>query len=153
MPSLSIQFNPKVGPLLNVFIWKPGYAPPPAAQGANAAAPLNVNAYAALIDTGASCSCVSDKVIKTEGLVPYGKQQVGGVHGAQSTNAYRFQLVIPFVQGQNVTGSVNANVIVFNISGVEFIPLPGIDALIGRDILCTGVFHMSFDGHATLSLG
>lgn len=153
MPSLSIRFNPKVGPVLNVFVWKPGYVPPQAAQVSGSVNPLPVNPYVALIDTSASCSCVSDKIINAEGLVPTGKQPVGGVHGTQATNAYRFQLAIPFVQGQNVTGSVNANIIAFNIIGIEFIPLPGIDALIGRDVLCTGVFNMSFDGHAVLSLG
>jgi hypothetical protein len=96
---------------------------------------------------------VSDKVIKAEGLVPSGKQQVGGVHGSHATNAYRFQIAIPFVQGQSVAGAVNANIVSFNINGVEFIPLPNIDVLIGRDIICTGVFALSFDGHATLSLG
>jgi hypothetical protein len=149
MPSLSIQFNPKVGPILQVFVWKPGFVPP---QGASAA-PMTPNAYNALLDTGASCSCVSDKVIKAEGLVPSGKQQVGGVHGSHPTNAYRFQIAIPFVQGQSAAGAVNANIVSFNINGVEFIPLPNIDVLIGRDILCTGAFAMSFDGHATLSLG
>ena len=148
MPSLSIRFNPKVGPLLQVFVWKPGFVPPPA----NPTTPMAANGYNALLDTGASCSCVSDKVIKTEGLIPSGKQQVGGVHGSQSTNAYRFQIAIPFVQGQAVTGAVSANIVAFNINGVEFIPLPGIDILIGRDILCVGTFTMSFDGHATLSL-
>ena len=113
---------------------------------------MNANAYSALIDTGASCSCVSDKVIKAEGLLPSGKQQVGGVHGSQPTNAYRFQIAIPFVQSQHVGGTVAANVMAFNINGIEFIPLPNIDVLIGRDILCTGAFAMSFDGHATLSL-
>jgi hypothetical protein len=149
MPSLSIQFNPKVGPLLQVCVWKPGFVPP---MGTNAAAPMNLNAYTALIDTGASCSCISDKVIKTQALVPSGKQQVGGVHGSQATNAYRFQIAIPFVQSQAVTGTVSANIMSYNINGIEFIPLPGIDVLLGRDIICTGVFSMSFDGHATLSL-
>jgi hypothetical protein len=148
MPSLWIRFNPKVGPILQVLVWKPGFVPP---QGAPAA-PMSANLNNALLDTGASCSCISDKVIKSEGLVPSGKQQVGGVHGSQSTNAYRFQIAIPFVQGQNVSGSVNANVMVYNINGIEFIPLPAIEVLIGRDILCNGVLTMSFDGHATLGL-
>jgi hypothetical protein len=42
--------------------------------------------------------------------------------------------------------------VVFDINGIEFIPLPNIDVLLGRDIICTGVFVMSFDGHATLRL-
>ena len=148
MPCLSIQFNPKVGPITQVAIWRPAFVPP----AATPAAPMNMNMYNALIDTGASCSCVSDKVIQAEGLVPAGKQQVGGLHGSQPTNSYRFQLVFPFVQTQAVTGAIAANVIAFNLLGVEFIPLPGIDVLIGRDVICTGVFTMSFDGHATLSL-
>lgn len=149
MPCLSIRFNPKVGPIIQVFIWKPGYVPP---QDTSATTPVNMHAYAGLIDTGASCSCVSDKVIKTESLVPSGKQPVSGLHGSKATNAYRFQLVIPFIQGQHAGGAVAANAHAFNIHGVEFIPLPGIDVLVGRDILCTGNFSMSFDGHATLSL-
>jgi hypothetical protein len=28
MPCLSIQFNPKVGPIVQVFVWKPGFVPP-----------------------------------------------------------------------------------------------------------------------------
>jgi hypothetical protein len=60
-------------------------------------------------------------------LVPAGKQQVGGLHGTQPTNSYRFQLVVPFVQTQAVTGAISANILAFNILGVEFIPLPGID--------------------------
>jgi hypothetical protein len=44
------------------------------------------------------------------------------------------------------------NVLVFDINGIEFVPLPNIDVLVGRDIICKGVFVMSFDGHATLSL-
>jgi hypothetical protein len=149
MPSLSIQFNPKVGPVVQVLIWKPGFVPPPQNPGT----PMSVSGYNALIDTGASCSCVSAKVINAEGLVPSGKQQVGGVHGNQHTNAYRFQLMIPFVQAQGVSGAVTANIVGFNINGIEFIPPPNIDVLLGRDVLCTGAFSMSFDGHATLSLG
>ncbi|MGH6838114.1 MAG: aspartyl protease family protein [Methylocella sp.] len=148
MPCLSIQYNPKIGPIIQVLVWKPGFAPP---QGTGAA-PMQASTYNALIDTGASCSCVSDKVIKTEGLVPSGKQQVSGLHGSRPTNAYRFQLVIPFIQSQHVGGQVTANVLLFNINGIEFVPMPNIDVLVGRDILCTGTFTMAFDGHATLSL-
>src|ERR1700742_1641014 len=126
MPSLSIRFNPKVGPLLQIAVWKPGFVP---SQG-SPAAPLAVNGYNALVDTGASCSCVSAKVIKAEGLVPSGKQSVGGVHGNQSTNAYRFQIVFPFPQAQNVGGAVTANVMAFNINGIEFTPMPAFDVLL-----------------------
>ena len=148
MPCLSIQFNPKVGPVLQVLVWKPGFVPSPG----TAVTPMKANTYNALIDTGASCSCISDKVIKAEGLAPSGKYPVGGLHGSHPTNAYRFQISIPFLQGQHAGGAIAANLATFQCNGVEFIPSPGIDVLIGRDILCTGSFTMSFDGHATLSL-
>jgi hypothetical protein len=148
MPCLSIQYNPKVGPVIQVFVWRPGFVPTPG----TATTPMQANAYNALIDTGASCSCVSDKVIKAEALVPSGKQSVSGLHGSQPTNAYRFQIAIPFVQGQHAGGAVAANLVAFQCNGVEFIPSPGADVLAGRDILCAGTFTMSFDGHATFCI-
>jgi len=148
MPCLSIQFNPKVGPLVQVFVWKPGFIPAPGSP----TNPINANAYMGLIDTGASCSCVSARVIHAEELVASGKQPVSGLHGSHPTNSYRFQLVIPFIQSQHAGGSALANVISYNIHGVEFIPGPTFEVLIGRDIICSGAFSMSFDGHATLSL-
>jgi hypothetical protein len=40
------------------------------------------------------------------------------------------------------------------VMGTEFVPPPGtaFDILLGRDILCRGVFSMSFDGHGVFSL-
>jgi Aspartyl protease len=90
MPCLSISFNPRFGPILQVLVWKRGFVPPQS----TATTPMQASTYNALIDTGASCSCVSDKVIKAEGLVPSGKQPVSGLHGSHPTNAYRFQLAI-----------------------------------------------------------
>jgi hypothetical protein len=82
VPSLSIQFNPELGPLVQVLVWKRGFMP----QG-TAAMPPNPTPYNALIDTGASCSCVSDKVIKAEGLILSGKQAVSDLHGTQRVTA------------------------------------------------------------------
>jgi predicted aspartyl protease len=50
----------------------------------------------ALIDTGASSTCLTAKVINQVGLSPIGKQPVGGVHGQRPTNIYNFQVGIPF---------------------------------------------------------
>ena len=47
---------------------------------------------------------------------------------------------------------MTASIASFTVNGIEFIPLPGFDVLLGRDILCQGTFVMSFDGHATLCL-
>jgi hypothetical protein len=59
---------------------------------------------------------------------------------SQPTNAYGFQIAFPFVESQSGEGTFAANVLVFDINGIEFVPLPNIDVLLGRDIICKGVF-------------
>jgi hypothetical protein len=109
--------------------------------------------YMALIDTGASCTCISNKVIKDLGLTPSGKEQTFGVHGIGATNSYQFQIGLMFPQGQHPSGAVQASIAATPVNGIEFIPPGGgFDVLLGRDIICTGAFSMSFDGHAILSV-
>lgn len=151
MPCLSIPYNPRIGPLIQLAIWPPGYAPPSAMVPGTA--PLQVSLYTALIDTGASNTCISAKVIADLGLSPSGKVAVGGVHGSQATNGYQFQVAIVFIQGPpSATGAVLTNAHVTPVSGVEFIPSGAFDVLLGRDVICMGSFTMTFDGHATLCL-
>jgi predicted aspartyl protease len=108
--------------------------------------------YMALIDTGASCTCISAKVIRDLGLNPIGKQPVGGVHGSQATNAYQFLTGIVFPQSVSAAGIMNATVMTFPVTGVEFVPPGAFDVLLGRDIICQGHFSMSFSGQAVLCL-
>lgn len=116
-------------------------------------APVNVSLYTALADSGASHTCISAKVISDLNLQPIGKVPVGGVHGSQMTNGYQFQVAIMFIQGQpNASGTVLTSAHVTAVSGVEFIPNGPFDVLLGRDVLCQGLFSMSFDGRAVLCL-
>jgi hypothetical protein len=142
------MYNPKVGPLLQVAIFETGFSPQPG----NVASPLKPNFYPALLDTGASCTCITAKVIKDVGLLPTGKQQVGGVHGVGTTNAYSFQVGLVFPQSQLSSGIMNVNMSLHQVNGVEFSSIDGFEVLLGRDILCLGIFSMSFDGHAILSV-
>ena len=150
MPSVSITYNPSVGPLIQVAIWAPNYRP---AQPPSSASPLQMNMYAALVDTGASCTCISQKVIQDVGLSPIGKQQVGHAQGVSATNSYQFQVVFAFPQSQGPSGAMQAALMAHLVMGLEFVPQPGstFDVLLGRDIICKGIFIMSFDGHAILS--
>jgi hypothetical protein len=153
MPSLSFQYNPNVGPLIPVSIWAPNFKPPSLAQASPGAA-LTMQQHTALIDTGASCTCVSRKVIQAAGLQPSGKQLATHAHGNAPTNAYQFQVVFTFPQAAPIpSGIMQAQIMVFPVNGIEFIP-PSVlfDILLGRDVLCRGVFSMSFDGHAIFSL-
>ena len=143
MPSLSISYVPAIGPLLQVAIFPSGAIlgaiPPPF--------------FMALIDTGASHTGVTSKVITQLSLAPSSKQPVGGVHGLQATNIYQFQVGLVFPTGYPTPGGlVNANVLQFPVMGAEFVSAGNFDVLLGRDILCMGVFSMSFDGHALFSI-
>ncbi|MGH7068953.1 MAG: aspartyl protease family protein [Acetobacteraceae bacterium] len=105
----------------------------------------------ALIDTGASATAISAKVIKDVGLMSIGKKPVGGVHGHRPTNLYQFQVGLVFPQSPSPTGAINANIAPFPVTGPEFVPLgPSFDILLGRDVLCHGTFSMSWDGHAVI---
>ena len=109
--------------------------------------------FMALIDTGASHTALTSKVVKQLGLTPISKQPVGGVHGQQPTNIYQFQVGLAFPNGPiNAGGQVSVNIMAFTVSGSEFISGAAFDVLLGRDVLCQGVFSMSFDGHAIFSI-
>jgi hypothetical protein len=152
MPSLSINYNPAVGPLISVGIFSMSFSPQQMA-GASQQSPLNVNNYMTLIDTGASHTAISSKVISDLNLKPMGKQSVGGVHGQQQTNLYQFQVGLIFPQTQLASGSMQANIVSIPTSGTEFVNTGMVfDVLLGRDIICKGCFTMSFDGHAFLSI-
>lgn len=109
--------------------------------------------FMALIDTGASHTSLTAKVVSHLGLTPISKRPVGGVHGQQPTNIYHFQVGIPFPTGPiNASGTISVKLIAFNVSGSEFVSAGNFDVLLGRDVICQGVFSMSLDGHAIFSI-
>lgn len=150
MPCLAFAYNPVIGPIIQVAILPfnftqqsagPGQAPPP------------VVLYNALIDTGASCTCISAKVCEEQKLTPIGKQTVAGVHGKSAANQYQFQVGVPFGQGQvHPSGVSDVNFFLHSTVGVEVIPSAVFDVLLGRDILCMGSLTLGFDGRGMLCL-
>jgi predicted aspartyl protease len=151
MPSLAFQYNPSVGPLIQVGIASPALALRTQSQEVGNTSPGAV-IYNALIDTGASCTCITAKVVNEVGLAPTGKQTVGGVHGKKVVNQYRFRVAILFPGPATITFPANAGPMAIPVLGVEFEWSGGFDVLLGRDILCQGVMTLSFDGHGTFSL-
>ena len=153
MPCLSVSFVPAVGPLLQLAILPPGFEPPaPSNPVGQPGSPVSLKRYMALLDMGASCTCISAKVISDCSLTPVGKQPVGGVHGHQPTNLYQFRVGVVFSQAPLPSGIVSASIVAFPVTGAEFVPpTPGIfDVLLGRDVICRGSLALSFDGHAIL---
>jgi hypothetical protein len=59
----------------------------------------------ALLDTGASSTCISSKVVDEVSLQPTGKMPVIGVHGRTPTNTYQFTVGLIVPQGQDPSGA------------------------------------------------
>lgn len=88
------------------------------------------NLYQAIWDTGATNTCISDKVVADFSFQPIGVVQVMGAAGMKVQNQYIIDLLLPngvVFQGITVTGC--------QISGAEL--------LIGMDIIGSGDFAVT----------
>ena len=98
----------------------------------------------ALVDTGASHSCISADVAVKAGITPDGEIKMSTPSDADANaKTYTADLVIPGV-----------NLAVSNIMLMEsaFPAKNPYQALLGRDILCRGTFHMDFAGNAVFCI-
>jgi hypothetical protein len=140
MPCLSFLYNAVSGPIIQVAI----LPPKPPTGGLS-----NLTLYAALLDTGASATCISADAVKDAGLLPIGKQGMVGVGGVSATNLYQFHVGIAQNQTIQPTGGTSVSFALFPVQGMEFVKTGGatFDVLIGRDILCKGHLSVSADGH------
>ena len=74
--------------LMGVFITAPG--------GGAAPAPIDeANAFRALVDTGATISCISERAAKQIGIAPVEKGGINTVGGVVDTDVYQINLHIP----------------------------------------------------------
>jgi predicted aspartyl protease len=102
--------------------------------------------FTALLDTGASNTCVSPKVVADIGLLTTGIQQMASATHVTLVNTYLMDVGIVF--GGNILWKFT------NIPVLEFQPTAGspYEMLIGRDVICQGALTISFDGHYTFSI-
>ncbi len=70
MPCISGNYNPAVGPLIQVAILDAATAMNPGADGDKNP---KLGIFKALIDTGATSTCISGRVVSETGLAPSGK--------------------------------------------------------------------------------
>lgn len=144
MPCIPFVFNPRVGPIIQLAVL------PPDAGGISSPS-MDIKIYAALIDTGASNTCISSRIVKDVSLSPVGKVSVAGVHGSSAVNQYQFNTSFILPVRQEPSGTVSANLLNFIVQGTEFNNDGcGFDVLLGRDVICLGSLQMSFDGHGML---
>ena len=139
MPCLSGRYESGIGPLINIGVF-------PCGSFQSVKIPIGqMSTFPALIDTGASVTCISADVAKTAGLQPIGMRPMISATQAVPVNVYLVDLLLPFG---------NAGFILPGSLVMEFIPTAGssFQILVGRDIICQGALTISFDGHFTFSL-
>lgn len=86
----------------------------------------------ALWDTGASGSCISEKIAKKLNLIPIGKQKIFTPAGERIVNVYLIDIILP--------NKVTVKSVAVCDSDIE---LQGLDMLIGMDIIALGDFTIT----------
>ncbi len=117
-PSTNLAVN---GAIVQVQVGQPGQ-------------PGSGQTFTAMIDTGASISCINISLAQQLGLQQVSSTQLGGVGGSSEAPIYAAALSVP---------QFGVTVDPIQIAGVQN-PLPGVDMLLGRDILRS--LHMEYHG-------
>jgi hypothetical protein len=154
MPCIAGNYNPAVGIILQVAILpqeeltairaSPQEQPPKSPD---------LRMFAALVDTGASVTCISSNVVQKLGLQPSGKTNMSGSTGQNIVDQYTFVVGVLIPTQQSPTGAISGQLAAHLVQGCEFVSHGfGFDVLVGRDILCKGALSLSFDGHYVLSM-
>jgi hypothetical protein len=138
MPFFALQLTGN-GPLVDAYVGVSS-AKKTALVAGNQTIPLN-QTIRALLDTGASCTCIDPTVLNALGLTATGSTLVNTPStGAQpqSISTFDVSLTIPC--------SNQASLIVETLEVIEsqLLVTQGFHALIGRDILAN--CHMTYDG-------
>jgi hypothetical protein len=149
MPCVAGNYNPAVGVLVQVAILPQSQLA--ALRVPQQSPPQNLTMFTALVDTGASVTCISRNVVQTIGLQPSGKTSMSGSTGQNIVDQYTFLVGFLFGAQQAPTGAISGQLNAHLVQGCEFTSHGfGFDVLIGRDILCKGTLSLSFDGHYLL---
>ena len=144
MPAFSGQFSWQDG-----LIWQTGFV----AADKELPSSDRIHVCPALVDTGASHTCISQSVAKELQLEPAGKIDMQTARGIEAVNVYDVRPAIILTDMPDLKGKSKGAIQVFSpIRSPEFDPADkNYKALVGRDILGQGVLTMSFDGHYTFS--
>ena len=150
MPLISGSYNPAVGPILQVAIVDAEFLMKGPTDGS---ATPKLRMFNALVDTGATSTCITDNVIRACGLIATGKTIMTGSTGEKPVDQFTFGVAFLTGQKQQPTGEYKGDLHVIGVQGCEFHNAAvAFDVLLGRDIICQGSFMLSFDGHFILSI-
>jgi hypothetical protein len=139
MPCLSGKYDPAIGAIINIGVIQAGIITP----GVKSAGEIKI--FPALLDTGATVTCISPEVARVLGIQPIGMQPMVSANQAKPANMYLVDLVLPF----GTSGFVMQNAKVMEFTPFGSAPF---QMLMGRDIICKGALTLTFDGHYSFSL-
>jgi hypothetical protein len=123
-------------------------------QGGVALIP-HVEMFKALIDTGATSTCITRETAAKISLTPVGKVAVQGVAGIQHHNNYLFYVgfLVQLGPGSIVPAGIPANasagelhLMPTPIQGAEINSGGAFDVLLGMDVISTGSLKIEGDG-------
>lgn len=135
MSCVYTKYHPDIGVLPDIGV------APPGERGASAGSAAGCMA---LVDTGASHSCISADVAVKAGIVPDGEMKINTPsQTATKAKTYTATFLIPGV-GLAVPDVMLAEAVFPAASPYQ--------ALLGRDILCRGAFHLDFAGNAVFCI-
>jgi len=150
MPCISGNFNPLIGPVVQVAIVDMRTV---LGTFDGTTSPSDLVMFNALIDTGASSTCISKKVVNQTGLVPTGRAPISSVTGMMTVDQFTFGVGFVFPKQKQPSGEVAVDLSIHAVQGCLFYnSSSAFDILLGRDIICRGTFAMSFDGHFVLGI-
>ena len=145
MPCISGQYDPEVGVLLQVAVLPGGHLNQAMRSNSEKSSIGVMGApVSGLLDTGADHTCVSRRLAQSLDLRPSGKVPVSGATGVSEMNQYMIDLLLQF--GQNSIAITEHMVTEFTSNSTAY------DMLVGRDIICQGVFTMDFSGRFSFSV-
>ena len=146
MPCTSIQFNPAVGPLLTIGIALPGAFKTAETESQ----PATITPCQALVDTGASVTCISREIAQKIGLQPRGKLPMSSASETREMNSYLVDIAITFGDPTaGVMSAVKHSMIVmeFEANSQHY------QALLGRDIIDQALFSIAgYDKRFTICM-
>ena len=136
MPAFSGQFNWNVG-----LIWQVGFM-------AGTVQSTRIHVCPALVDTGATRTCIAKSVVEALQLQPISKTEMQTAGGLVAVNVYNVHVALVFSDKQKPDGSQSSQAQLTDTQALEFDPGgTAYQGLIGRDILRLGVLNVSHDGH------
>ena len=120
-----------------------------------------VNPYKALIDTGATSTMLSNKVISDLGLIPVGIAKFQGIHGVRTRVVYLFRVAFygavadkDLLASRSIKTDKEVHKIYIcptDIEGGEIDKQPNFDVLLGMDVLSTGNLRIDKSGDFSFS--